>query len=118
MPQKLGEMVWLFDFYGELLTKKQQEIFKLYYFQDLSLAEIAENYSISRQAVYDIIKRTEELLTEYEQKLNLYKKFLYQKQELEKLRTLLLNLDMNYDKKTIQQSIQCLDDLIKLTTCD
>lgn len=66
---------FLFDFYQELLTTKQRNYMKMYYLEDLSLGEIAENYSVSRQAVYDNIKRTESLLESYEEKLKLYEKF-------------------------------------------
>lgn len=65
----------LFEFYQPLLTKKQNEYMDLYYGNDYSLGEIAENFSISRQAVYDNIKRTEKILEDYEQKLHLYAEF-------------------------------------------
>lgn len=65
----------LFDFYGPMLTSKQQEIFDLYYQQDLSLGEIAEIQAVSRQAIFDLLKRTEESLNNYEQKLGLVGKY-------------------------------------------
>ena len=61
----------LFDFYGPLLTPKQQEIYDLYYQQDLSLGEIAQLQEVSRQAVFDLLRRTEEALNAYEEKLGL-----------------------------------------------
>ena len=64
----------LFDIYGELLTDKQRQMFDLYHQNDFSLGEIAEECEVSRQAVFDIIKRTEHTLEEYEQKLGLAKK--------------------------------------------
>ncbi len=61
----------LLDLYGELLTDKQRDMLELYYNDDLSLAEIAEHYEISRQGVHDSIKRGEEALEEYERVLGL-----------------------------------------------
>lgn len=65
----------LFEFYQPLLTKKQNDYLELYYGDDYSLGEIAENIHVSRQAVYDNIKRTESILEDYEQKLHLYAEF-------------------------------------------
>ncbi len=62
---------FLFDFYGPLLTEKQQDLIKQYFLEDLSLAEIAEGAGVSRQAVHDLIKRAESALEEYERKLGL-----------------------------------------------
>lgn len=63
------------DWYEDLLTAKQKEICSLYYKEDYSLAEISENYNISRSAVLDTLKRSEKLLEDYEEKLQLVKKF-------------------------------------------
>ena len=65
----------LFDFYGELLTAKQKEYFDLHYNADYSLGEIAEMTGISRQGVWDIIKRAEETLRKTEEKTGLIKRF-------------------------------------------
>lgn len=72
---KTTRMNFLFDFYQALLTEKQRSYMELYYLEDHSLGEIAESYGISRQAVYDNIRRTEAMLEEYEDKLNLFEKF-------------------------------------------
>ena len=69
MKNQTYRMTMLFDFYGELLTERQKEFFDLYYNEDLSLAEIAENAGISRQGVRDGIKRGEQILQEMEEKL-------------------------------------------------
>lgn len=63
----------LFDFYESLLTSKQQEYFRYYYFDDLSLSEIANIYGVSRNAIYDVLQKTFSLLESYEEKLGLFK---------------------------------------------
>lgn len=73
--EKTTRMNFLFDFYQALLTEKQRSYMQLYYLDDLSLGEIAESYGVSRQAVYDNIRRTEAMLEEYETKLQLFHKF-------------------------------------------
>ncbi len=75
MFQKMIEINMLYDFYGQLLTARQKEILKLYYEDNFSLSEIAEAFSISRQAVHDTIKKAEKALREYESKLGLVQKF-------------------------------------------
>ncbi|WP_409292218.1 putative DNA-binding protein [Peribacillus sp. SCS-37] len=89
MLEKTTRMNYLYDFYHSLLTEKQQSYMSLYYLDDYSLGEIAEEYEVSRQAVYDNIKRTEAMLEEYEAKLLLFKKFQERKVILGNMRTLL-----------------------------
>lgn len=72
----------LFDFYGELLTDKQREYFDLHYNEDLSLAEIAALTGISRQGVWDIIKRAEATLKEIEAKTGLVARFAARREAL------------------------------------
>ena len=69
------ERTMLFDFYGELLTEKQREYFDLHYNEDLSLAEIAEQSGVSRQCVWDNIRRAEASLQEIESKTGLIRRF-------------------------------------------
>ena len=83
--EKTTRMNFLFDFYQALLTDKQRSYMELYYLDDNSLGEIAESYEISRQAVYDNIRRTEAMLEEYEDKLTLFGKFKERQVILEKL---------------------------------
>lgn len=65
----------LYDYYGELLTEKQRNYFEEYYFQNLTLQEISENYGISRNAVHKQLKEVETKLGFYEEKLGLYKRY-------------------------------------------
>lgn len=83
--EKTTRMNFLFDFYQALLTDKQRSYMELYYLDDLSLGEIAESYKVSRQAVYDNIRRTEAMLEEYEDKLQLFEKFSQRQEILNKL---------------------------------
>ncbi len=69
------EIIELYDLYGGLLTDKQRLYFEDYYYMDLSITEIAQNYSISRNGVFDQLKRTTKLLEEYESILMLKNKF-------------------------------------------
>lgn len=75
MKNQTYRMTMLFDFYGELLTDRQKELFDLYYNEDLSLSEIAENEGISRQGVRDIIVRAECAMQEIEDKTGLIRRF-------------------------------------------
>ena len=75
-------MAMLYDFYGDLLTDRQKEFYDLYYNEDLSLAEIAENYGISRQGVRDVIVRAEAAMTEIEDKTHLIRRFFRMQDEL------------------------------------
>ena len=78
--EKTNRMNALFEFYAELLTDKQMNYIELYYADDYSLAEIAEEFQVSRQAVYDNIKRTEKILEDYEMKLHMYSDYIVRSQ--------------------------------------
>ncbi len=71
--ESIAENSLLYDFYGQLLSKRQQEVMALYHEENYSLSEIAEEFGISRQAVHDTLKKAEQALAEYEQKLGLVK---------------------------------------------
>lgn len=96
MLEKLVRLSLLFDFYGPLLTEKQQQAIELYYHHDLSLAEIADRFGISRQAVYDLLRRAEAALEEYESKLHLIQRFWDQRAVLERLGASLTQLDHDF----------------------
>lgn len=68
------DMPLFFDFYGSFLTEKQAKVFELYYNDDLSLAEIASEYGITRQGVMDVLNRSRKKLSDMEAKLGLVKK--------------------------------------------
>lgn len=79
------EQSLLYDFYGDLLTEHQKDIYEGYVLENLSLAELAESSGISRQGVHDLIKRVENMLEGYEEKLHLVAKFLHIKEEVQKI---------------------------------
>ena len=83
--EKTNRMNALFEFYAALLTDKQMNYIELYYADDYSLAEIAEEFGVSRQAVYDNIKRTEKILEDYEMKLDMYSDYIVRSQILEEI---------------------------------
>ena len=66
----------LLEFYWPLLTQKQRGYMRDYYINDFSLGEISQNFQVSRQAVYDNLRRTEHTLEDYEERLHLYRNFL------------------------------------------
>lgn len=75
MLEKTTRVNYLVDFYQPLLTPKQRNYMDMYYREDYSLGEISDLLQVSRQAVYDNIRRTEKMLEAYEDKLGLYDKF-------------------------------------------
>lgn len=83
------EQSLLYDFYGELLTEHQKEIYEQFILEDLSLSEIAETAGISRQGVHDLIKRCNQTLKTYEEKLHLVEKFVRIKEKVKKIDDLL-----------------------------
>ncbi|MGM2247148.1 putative DNA-binding protein [Bacillus cereus group sp. BceL085] len=110
MLEKTTRMNYLFDFYQSLLTQKQRSYMSLYYLDDLSLGEIAEEFDVSRQAVYDNIKRTEAMLEEYEEKLVLLQKFQERQQLVAKLKQLISEEEhVNEEMKQVVEAIEKLD---------
>ncbi len=73
--ERIVEQGLLYDFYGELLTDHQRSVYEDAVYNDMSLAEMAGQYGISRQGVYDLIRRCDRLLAGYEEKLQLVRKF-------------------------------------------
>ena len=73
--EKFVEQTLLYDFYGELLTERQQQVYESVVLEDYSLSEVAEDLGISRQGVHDMIKRCNHTLEDYEARLHLVEKF-------------------------------------------
>lgn len=93
MLEKTTRINFLYDFYQTLLTDKQRIYMQLYYLDDLSLGEIAEEYGVSRQAVYDNVRRTEAMLEDYEAKLKLFSKFQKRVEIVEQLEQIVTGYD-------------------------
>lgn len=100
MTEKNLNVSVLLDFYGEMLTPKQRDAIDLYYNQDLSLGEIAEQESISRQGVRDSIKRGEVFLFELEDKLKMVQTYLETMKEINILKSLTQDI-INENKRGI-----------------
>lgn len=90
--EKQNYYIVLYDFYGNLLSEKQQQYFEYYYFDNLSLSEISELLNISRNAVHKALKKIEEMLEFYEHNLQLYCK-------RKKLENILKNVDEDLKNK-------------------
>ena len=82
---KITEASLLYDFYGQLLTKRKQEVMELYHEENYTLAEIADEFGISRAAVHDSLKSAEKSLQEYEQKLKQVAKFVETNEAIQKI---------------------------------
>ncbi len=116
MVDKLVEIGILFDFYGKLLSDSQYGIIELYYIHDLSLAEIGEELGISRQAVYDTLKRAEHKLYEYEDILGLVNKFKFNKKEISKIAIIIDEIEKeskNIDNDKIIKKAKELKEIIR-----
>jgi len=109
MLEKTTRLTYLFDFYQSLLTPKQKSYMSLYYLDDYSLGEIAEEYSVSRQAVYDNIKRTEAMLEQYEEKLLLFQKFQERQKIMTKLREFSAVMTNHNQYEVLLQELEKLD---------
>jgi len=109
--EKISHMVLLKDFYGPLLTEKQRIVISLHYEHDLSLTEIADNMNITRQAVFDLLKRAENILEEYEESLHLVSKFLYTRHKLSQV-CAMLNND-HVDQEVVRKAVELLREIVE-----
>jgi len=91
--EKMLHLTMLYDFYAELLTEKQKLFFEMYYHDNFSLSEIAEEHNITPQGARDLIKRTEKLLLRYEGKLMFVDKYTRQRVKIENILLAIDNLE-------------------------
>ena len=104
--EKNVQISMLCDIYGKLLTEKQLQILEDYYNLDLSLSEIAENNNITRQAVRDIIKKGENKLFEFEEKLNIMKKMHKQETKISSILAELTKIETKFTDEQIQEILE------------
>jgi len=111
---KILKETLLYDFYGELLTDKQKKIYALYFFDDYSLSEIGDTFNTSRQAVSDLIKRTEKKLVSFEDKLLLIDKFLSLSDNVKEILNYTNNIKQNInDTNIVLDDVNHIDTIIK-----
>ena len=90
--EHVAETSQLFDLYGGLLTEKKREVMQLYYEDDMSLAEIAEEFGISRAAVHDSLQSSEKALREYEEKLGMLADYKNRERLLDEIKQALIKI--------------------------
>lgn len=107
----------LYDFYGGLLTDKQREVMELYHEENYSIVEIAGELGVSKQAVHDNLKKTERILSDYEDKLGLVSKFVARSNALRTVRadveSMKVMLAENEEMKDLSARIDEIETLLK-----
>ncbi|MFI3174989.1 MAG: YlxM family DNA-binding protein [Bacillota bacterium] len=114
--ERIFKTTLLFDFYGELLTKKQKQVFSLHYQDDLSFTEISEELEITRQGVHDQLKRTEKILLGYEEKLKLVERFLHQHKSLSKIQSIIESMTFQPTEENqngFSEIMELIDDVLE-----
>ena len=116
LKENAVEMCLLFDFYGAMLTQRQQEIFDLYYNDDLSLSEISKQMQISRQAVRDSVTRSKNLMIGFEQRLGLVRRFQENSEAFQRIHTIASELlELNRSEKRSAEFDLRLAEIYRLT---
>jgi predicted DNA-binding protein YlxM (UPF0122 family) len=109
---KIVEQSMLYDFYGELLTEHQKNIYEDVVFNDMSPSEIAREEGISRQGVHDLIKRCDKILRDYEDKLHLVERFMQTKKDVELIKKYSNECKANNNLKEIDEIISISDKIL------
>jgi predicted DNA-binding protein YlxM (UPF0122 family) len=113
MLDPIARLSLLNDFYGSLLTSRQQEVMRLYHEENLSLSEIAEEFGISRQGVHDTLKNAEHAILEYEDKLGLVARLEDTKQDVVKIDGLIARmLSQNQSNPTLTKELEQIKEII------
>ena len=98
----------LLDFYGDILTQRQNEMLSMYYNEDCSLAEIAENFDISRQGVRSVLKKGELILIDMEDKLQLASRFIKMREKSSEIALKLIDINSNINNDQISSKLKSL----------
>lgn len=110
--ESIEKISLLYDFYGRLLTEKQRQVMELYHEENLSLAEIAEEFGISRQGVHDTLKKAEHLLTEYEDKLGLVAKLMKSRHAIAEIDGIIDGLTISIEDRETAAKLQEVKSII------
>lgn len=110
--ERIVEQTLLYDFYGELLTAHQQQIYEAAIFNDLSLSEIAQEQGISRQGVHDLIKRCNRILEGYEEKLGLVARFTKVKNLADQLNRLTMQYTENRSEEVLENMTKTVKEIV------
>ena len=113
MLEKLERLILLYDFYGPLLTERQKQAIELYYEADLGLSEVAQQMGITRQGVYDLLKRTERALEEYELRLRLAARFQEDRKKIGKAYRILNRAEFRGQPR-VQETVQILAEVLEI----
>ena len=107
------EQALLYDFYGELLTDHQEEVYEQFVLEDLSLGEIAREEGISRQGVHDLVKRCSQTLKGYEEKLHLVEKFVSIREKVKQIDELLDGYEKENAEELVADIRKISDEIIE-----
>lgn len=111
--EKIVRQALLYDFYGELLTEHQKSIYSDIVLDDLSYSEVARAEGISRQGVFDLVKRCDKILEDYESKLLLVEKFLDTKDRVSRIHELATELKAMTEKDELQEKLEEIETISK-----
>lgn len=107
--EKIVRQSLLYDFYGELLTDHQKNIYEEVVMNDMSYSEIGRIYGISRQGVYDMIKRCDKILEDYETKLKLVEKFVNAREKIATMKSNIIELKNSNKDNNLDKLIEDID---------
>ena len=111
--EKIGRQVFLYDFYGELLTEHQKRVYEDVVLNDMSLSESAEELGISRQGVHDLVKRCDKILAGYEEKLHLIAKFQSAKQKVAQIDALAKEFHSSHNEAIMEEIGQISNQILE-----